>query len=306
MPNEMNCCNINLNCSTPLKNPQGLQILNGNRPNEITIATTRLLSNDCVHHSLSQNISEFKGNCNTSYATIPTSDIMNSCNSNLNHVTPLKNLQDLHTLNRNKINKSIIATSQLSTGEIRSGFKSQRVMKRKTKVPLIELLQHNLLQPGENVLSVHTPEKIVFGSLDSNGKIISNAKIYSSPLQWYYDIPNFYKSAPKPSKSKPCYDKIYYQGRTLSHLVDIYNQGLENRNTSQGIEEPSVTLSSSTGLEVIQRSTAPQRVSAASTEAPISRPNVLNLLKMKLLLIEDNEVGHMSETVQWDDIDKWD
>ncbi|XP_055950872.1 dentin sialophosphoprotein-like [Argiope bruennichi] len=136
---------------------------------------------------------------------------------------------------------------------------------------------------------------------------LSNRAILSSKLkQWCCDIPKFCKSAQKCSKSKPCYDRIYYQGRTLSYLADIYHQGLENRNASQGIEKSSVTFSSSTGLEVIQRLTAPQRILAANTEAPISRPNVLNLLKMKLLLIEDNEVGPISETVQWDDIDKWD
>ncbi|GIY58682.1 RAMA domain-containing protein [Caerostris darwini] len=207
------------------------------------------------------------------------------------------------------VNESTVPVTSMSNPtneQTKKNLNTNQIIKKRNIISLIKLIQHDLLKPGENVLSVHTPETIIFASLDSNGKIISNGEIYNTPLQWYCNIPNIFKHSQKIIKSKDCYDRIYYQGRTLSNLVKIYYQRLENQNTSQRVEESSIMLSSCSGLEVTQRSTAPQGVTSLDSAAPISETNVLNLGKMKLLLIGDNEVGPISERDQWDDIDKWD
>ncbi|GIY30796.1 RAMA domain-containing protein [Caerostris extrusa] len=223
------------------------------------------------------------------------------------HINLTKNIlpQNLSAI----VNESTIPVTSMpnpTRDQTKNNLNANQIIRKQSIISLIKLIQHDLLKPGENVLSVHTPEMIIFASLDSNGKIISNGEIYNTPLQWYCNIPNIFKYSQKITKSKACYDRIYYQGRTLSHLVKIYYQRLENQNTSQRVEESSIMLSSCSGLEVTQRSTTHQGVTSLDSAAPISETNVLNLGKMKLLLIGDNEVGPISERDQWDDIDKWD
>ncbi|GFQ65674.1 uncharacterized protein TNCT_292031 [Trichonephila clavata] len=199
----------------------------------------------------------------------------------------------------------IYKTNSKSGTDVKKKITSSQTAKSRKIISLLELIRCNLLQPGKNVLSIQMPEGITLGSLESTGRITSNNKSYNTPFQWYCDILNFCQKAQKPSKSKSCYDRIYYQGRTLSYFANIYHEGPVNWNASQETEESSIMLGSSTGLEVMQRSIAPERDSPASPASPISDPLVLNLLKMKLMLIGDNEVGPIIETDQWDDIDKW-
>ncbi|GFY53701.1 uncharacterized protein TNIN_156741 [Trichonephila inaurata madagascariensis] len=221
---------------------------------------------------------------------------------------------DLNTNNISKNSPIIVNKNQMpvtyktnskSYTDVKKKITSSQTAKSRKIIPLLELIRCNLLQPGKNVLSIQMPKGIILGSLDSTGKITSNNKSYSTPLQWYSDILNFCQKAQKPSKSKSCYDRIYYQGHTLSYFANIYHEGLVNWNASQETEESSIMLGSNTGLEVMQRSIAPERDSLASPASPLSDPLVLNLLKMKLMLIGDNEVGPIIETDQWDNIDKW-
>ncbi|GFS30206.1 uncharacterized protein NPIL_14011 [Nephila pilipes] len=203
-------------------------------------------------------------------------------------------------------NISICNTYSKKNTDEKKKITSNQTAKNRKAVSLRELIQCSLLQTGVNVLSIHMPEGIIFGSLDNTGRITSNGKSYNTLLQWCCDLPNFFPTAQKSSKSKYCYDRIYNQGHTLSYFANIYHQGLVNWNAPLETEESSIMLGSSTGLEVIQRSIAPERDSFVTPVSPISDPVILNLLKMKLLLIGDNEVGPIAETDQWDDIDKWD
>ncbi|GFS50333.1 uncharacterized protein TNCV_1638341 [Trichonephila clavipes] len=274
---------------------------------KISSSSLNMCPDQILHKIPSQNESGLRKqqkylHCNVlNSTTCITSDTLDKCfELNTNNISKNSHI----IVNKNQM-PVIYKTNSKSCTDVKKKITSSQTAKSRKIIPLLELIRCDLLKPGKNVLSIKMPKEIILGSLDSTGKITSNNKSYSTPLQWYSDFLNFCQKAQKPSKSKSCYDRIYYQGHTLSYFANIYHEGLVNWNASQETEESSIMLGSSTGLEVMQRSIAPERYSPASSASPISDPLVLNLLKMKLMLIGDNEVGPVTETDQWDDIDKW-
>lgn len=157
-----------------------------------------------------------------------------------------------------------------------------------SKMDISSLVRKGLLKPGYNVLTIHTPEKLHFASVHENGNIVSEpGESYDSLIKWCTSIPNIFKGE-KTTKMK-CFKRVYYQGRNLLHYMRAY-QRLTDSQCSQENQDFS---------DSVVGSTAPMGGSLF--------PVVLNLSKMKLLLIGNNEIGNTSiEIEQWNDIDKWD
>ncbi|XP_071041732.1 uncharacterized protein MAL8P1.12-like [Parasteatoda tepidariorum] len=164
----------------------------------------------------------------------------------------------------------------------------------------------DLLRPGKNVLSLHTSKRIVFASLNNTGDITSNkGKTYKTPLEWCSDCSDFV-TVGKKITNKMCYSKIYYQGRTLSYFKNIY-QGLSEWKASHRTSGSSTLSEPTTSLEVELGSITPEGKQPECDGKNVPIGNVLNLAKMKLLLIGNNEIAPMTaETDQWENIDKWD
>ncbi|KAG8190355.1 hypothetical protein JTE90_022004 [Oedothorax gibbosus] len=207
------------------------------------------------------------------------------------------------------INSVATTSSPAPSMSVIKSVSSINIKEPRKFVDLQQLIRSGILKPDTNVLSLHTPERIVFASLDENGRIISNGKLYDTPMQWCNEFPNFFKQGGK-KKRDFCYRRIYYQGRTLRSYANSWNQGPSGRATvSQAVEGSSILGDSGSDPEVTQRSIAPWGDSLIHLEPPDCGPGVLNLSKMKLLMIGDNEVGPISidkwPDLHWEDINKW-
>lgn len=156
------------------------------------------------------------------------------------------------------------------------------------KPELWKLVESGLLKPDYGVLTVHTPEKLFFASIDETGRIITDSgKSYSSLRQWCHSIPNFSRNCQKLGKSE-CSERVYYQGRSLSHLM-LACEGLIDPDTSRDMGKISSRNGGSTGPE-------------GGDPLPVA----LNLSEMKLLLIGNNEVERaIPEIDLWADVDRW-